>query len=178
MATLQADTAKVIRLADRDLSRLWRLVAAGAAADEALNDLLPAIITQYGQVGAALAAEWYDQRREKVGAKGRFVAEPVAANDRGADSLVSWAIATATDDDALKTLILGGVQRRLADHARYTIASNSIADRAARGWRRIGSGSSCEFCSMLLGRGAVYTESTADFQSHDHCNCAAEPAWS
>jgi hypothetical protein len=30
---------------------------------------------------------------------------------------------------------------------------------------------------MLIGRGAVYSEATADFQSHDHCNCQAEPAW-
>jgi hypothetical protein len=30
---------------------------------------------------------------------------------------------------------------------------------------------------MLLGRGAVYTEASADFEAHDHCNCGAAPAW-
>jgi hypothetical protein len=30
---------------------------------------------------------------------------------------------------------------------------------------------------MLIARGAVYTEVTADFASHDHCNCSAVPAF-
>lgn len=178
MATsLRSETERLVRLADRDLARLWQLVAAGAAADEALHDLLPAIVTEYGSVGGAMAAEWYDEQREKVEARRRFTAVPIEPGDRGAHALVGWALTEAADDASLKTLILGGVQRRVADHVRYTVAENSVVDPAARGWRRIGSGASCGFCSMLLGRGAVYTEATADFQSHDHCNCSAEPAF-
>jgi hypothetical protein len=30
---------------------------------------------------------------------------------------------------------------------------------------------------MLIGRGAVYTEASVDFEAHDHCHCGAEPAW-
>lgn len=177
MATsLRSDTAKLVRLADRDLSRLWRLVANGAAADEALHDLLPAIVREYGAAGGSVAAEWYDQQREKVGARGRFAAIPVAPSDRGANALVGWALATATDDTTLQSLILGGTQRRIADHVRYTIAGSSVADPAARGWQRTGIGE-CEFCQVLIGRGAVYAEATADFASHDNCNCAAEPAF-
>lgn len=176
-SSLRAETAELVRLADRDLSRLWQLVANGAAADEALHDLLPAIVREYGAAGGAMAAEWYDQQREKVDAKSRFFALPVEPDDRGAHSLVGWALAEAKDDKGLQSLILGGVQRRVADHVRYTVARNSTADSAARGWRRVGDGNSCEFCSMLLGRGAVYTEATADFSSHDHCGCSAEPAW-
>lgn len=175
--SLRADTATLVRLADADLARLWRLVASGASAEVALRDLLPSIVTEYGAAGAAVAAEWYDQQREKADVKGRFVALPVAADDRGAQALIGWALSTATDDTSLATLVAGGVQRRIADHARYTVARNSVEDRAARGWRRVGSGASCSFCSMLLGRGAVYTEATADFTSHDHCNCGAEPAF-
>lgn len=152
-------------------------MANGAAADEALRDLLPAIVREYGAAGAAMAAEWYDEQRAKVGAKGRFTALPVAADDRGSQALVGWALDTATDNASLATLIAGGVQRRVADHARYTIARNSTEDRAARGWRRVGDGNSCDFCSMLLGRGAVYTEASADFSSHDHCGCSAAPDW-
>lgn len=176
-SSLRSDTASLVRLANRDLSRLWRLVANGASADEALHDLLPAIVIEYGSAGAAVAAEWYDQQRAKVAARGGFVALPVEADDRGAHALVGWALSEATDDTALATLIAGGVQRRIADHARYTVARNSVEDKAARGWKRVGEGSSCEFCSMLLGRGAVYTEATADFRSHDHCDCSAAPAW-
>lgn len=175
--SLRADTAKLVRLADGDLTRLWHLVASGASAEVALRDLLPSIVTEYGSAGAAVAAEWYDQQREKVGARGRFEALPIGADDRGAQSLIGWALTEATDDKSLATLISGGVQRRIADHVRYTIASNSIEDKAARGWQREGDGQSCEFCAMLIGRGAVYTEATADFTSHDHCGCSAAPAW-
>ncbi|HKY57670.1 MAG TPA: hypothetical protein VJL80_06505 [Aeromicrobium sp.] len=174
--TLRNDTAKVVRLADRDLSRLWRLVADGASAETALRDLLPAIIEQYGAAGGALAAEWYDAQREKADVKGRFEALPIEPNDRGAQSLVGWALATAQDDQTLQALILGGVQRRIADHARYTVTSSSIADPAARGWQRVGAGE-CAFCREMIAKGAVYTRDTVDFGSHDHCNCSAVPAW-
>jgi hypothetical protein len=175
--SLRSETASLVRLADRDLARLWRLIANGAAADEALHDLLPAIVTEYGAAGAAMAAEWYDQQREKVGAQGAFTALPIAADDRGAHALVGWALTEANNDASLATLVAGGVQRRIADHARYTVARNSVEDKAARGWQRVGDGKTCEFCSMLIGRGAVYTEATADFESHDHCGCSAAPAW-
>lgn len=177
-ASLRAETAQLVRLADRDLARLWRLVSAGASAETALRDLLPAIVTQYGVAGAALAAEWYDQQREKVGARGTFAALPVSADDRGTQALIGWALATATDDASLATLVAGGVQRRLADHARYTVARNAVRDRAAKGWQRVGVGE-CKagFCDMLIARGAVYTEASADFAAHDHCQCSAVPAW-
>ena len=175
--SLRTETRNLVRLAERDLARMWHLIADGASAEVALRDLLPAIVTEYGTAGAALAAEWYDQQREKAGARGRFAALPIAADDRGSQALVGWALATATDDHSLKTLVAGGVQRRISDHLRYTVARNSIEDRAAKGWMRVGDGSSCEFCSMLLGRGAVYTEATADFASHDHCGCTAAPAF-
>ena len=79
LATLRSETAQVVALAEDDLARLWRLIARGASAGEALHDLLPAIVREYGSVGAALAAEWYDEQREKVGAQGRFTAVPVQA---------------------------------------------------------------------------------------------------
>lgn len=177
-SSLRADTASLVRLADQDLSRLWRLVANGAAADEALHDLLPAIVREYGAAGAAIAAEWYDQQREKVGAKGRFIAMPIEADDRGAQSLVGWALATAKDDATLRTLILGGVQRRVADHVRLTVMDSALTDPQATGWQRVGNGGCTNgFCDMLIARGAVYTEATADFAAHDHCECSAVPAW-
>jgi hypothetical protein len=55
--------------------------------------------------------------------------------------------------------------------------SSAVADPGASGWQRTGSGTSCTFCRMLIGRGGVYSEATADFASHDHCNCSATPAW-
>jgi hypothetical protein len=161
-------------LADRDLARLWRLVANGASAEVALRDLLPAIVTEYGQLGAAMAAEWYDGLRVKAGARGRFAAIPIEADDRGTQALIGWALTTATDDSALRTLILGGTQRRIADHARLTITRSAIEDRAAHGWVRVGRGV-CDWCQQYLDgevRAVAY-----DFPAHDACNCGAVPAF-
>lgn len=176
-SSLRSETAQIVRLADRDLSRLWRLVSDGATADEALHDLLPAIVREYGALGGAVAAEWYDDQREKAGARGRFTAAPLAPDDRGAHELIGWATRTATDDDTLKTLILGGTQRRVADHLRLTVANNAVEDRAAEGWVRVGSGA-CKsgWCDQYLD-GEVRTVAGYDFPAHDNCNCSVVPAF-
>lgn len=178
MATpsLRSEATELVDLAGRDLSRLWNMVARGASAEVALRDLLPAIITEYGTLGAALAAEWYDEQRAKADVRGRFTAIPVEPGDRGAQALIGWALEEAVDDAALHALILGGVQRRIADHLRGTVAGSAVADPAASGWQRTGIGE-CTFCDMLIGRGAVYSEATADFAAHDNCKCQAVPAW-
>lgn len=175
-ATLRAEAAELVRLAELDLAHLWRLVSNGASAEVALRDLLPAIVTEYGTLGATLAAEWYDDQRDKAGVRGSFSAVPIEPSDRGAQALIGWALGEATDDAGLQRLILGGTQRRIADHVRFTITESATADPGARGWQRTGVGE-CKFCDMLIGRGAVYSEATADFAAHDNCKCSAVPAW-
>lgn len=157
-----------------DLTVVWRRVERAADAGEALNDILPALIEQYGAAAATVAAGWYDDLRDKREVRGRFTAIPANVPDVGAHALVGWALSEATDYPAFQTLILGGSQRRVANFARRTVMGSSIADPRARGWRRVGAGE-CDFCAMLLSRGAVYTEATADFEAHDHDQCFAEP---
>jgi hypothetical protein len=113
--------------------------------------------------------------------KGRFRAIPAEPEIDRTDALARWGVgplfSAEPDFAAAKTLVAGGFQRLVSDADRHTIARSSVADPRAKGWMRVGSGSSCGFCQMLLGRGAVYTEATADFESHDHCNCSAAPEW-
>lgn len=71
----------------------------------------------------------------------------------------------------------GAASRLVLDGGRDTIRATVAADPEAQGWKRVGSGRTCDFCTMLLGRGAVYSEATADFASHDHCACSAEPVY-
>lgn len=158
-----------------DLSAVWRQVETAAGANTALQDILPALIDQYGSAAGVMAAEWYDDLRAKRGVGGSFRAEPVDLTDTGTAELLGYAKATATDFAAFQTLILGGSQRRMANFSRLTVMQSSVADPQARGWYRVGDGSTCPFCSMLLGRGAVYSEASADFQAHDHCGCTASP---
>lgn len=175
--TLRAETDKVVRLANSDLTRLWRIVAAGAETDEALRDLLPSIVREYGALGGTVAAEWYDRQREKAGVRGSFTGFPITPDDRGAQALVGYALATATDDSSLKTLIAGGVQRRIADHVRLSVANSSVADSAARGWVRVGEGN-CKsgWCDQYLD-GEVRTVEGYDFDAHDWCRCSVDTVW-
>lgn len=175
---LRNSVDQLVGYANRDLSALWREVGDAAQARVALMDILPALIETYGSAASTLAATWYDDAREKAGVRGRFDAIPVAPSDRGAQALAGWATSQATSVDALRTLLLGGIQRRIADNVRGTISGSSIADPSARGWAREGSGGCTSgFCDMLIARGAVYSEATADFASHDHCQCYAVPAF-
>lgn len=172
---LRSETAGLVRLAERDLAALWRLVEAGASAETALRDLLPGIVARYGEAGAAVAADWYDQMREQSAARGRFTAAPLKASDRGAHSLIGWALRESADDAGLHTLILGGVQRRVADHMRLTVAHASVADPAAQGWVRVGTGE-CDWCRRYLD-GEVRTVAGYGFDAHDNCRCSVRPAW-
>lgn len=71
----------------------------------------------------------------------------------------------------------GAAARLVLDGGRETVRRSLAADPRGTGWRRVTSGASCDFCDMLAGRGAVYSPETADFASHDHCACTAEPVY-
>lgn len=185
VAPLRSGLASLTVLANRDLMALWRLVAGAAIAGEALHDLLPAIIDTYGAAAATLAADWYDEQREKLGIGGYFRAIPADIPDTGAHALVGWALTEAIDDDALRALIAGGTERRIANFSRRTIMGSTYADPQATGWQRQTRIGACGFCEMLASRGAVYSEETADFAAHGvkangsggECQCTAVPAF-
>ena len=177
---LRRGVAALATLANADLANLWAHVDTATQARDGLRDVLPALLDTYGAAAGTLAANWYDDLRDKSGARGNFSAIPAEIADMGADALAGWGVSplfqAEPDFAAARTLVEGGLQRRIANVSRLTVAGSSIADPAADGWQRTGSGA-CGFCAMLIGRGAVYTEASADFASHDHCNCAAVPAF-
>jgi hypothetical protein len=166
--------ADLNELAAHDIRRLLGDLTNTKNVQAALHDILPVLIQTYGSAAASLAADWYDDFRAQAEAAKRFAAVPAEIKDVGAHALVGWAAAEATDDAAFGVLLLGGVQRRIANFDRLTITGSSVADPSARGWMRVGVGE-CDFCQDLLDRGAVYSEATADFEAHDNCRCSAVP---
>lgn len=175
------DLAALVGIAENDLRLLFREFDTADAAQEALRDVLPSLVAIYGSAAATLGADWYDDLRDGAGARGRFAAIPAELPDRGrTDALAGWAVGPMfqAEPDKATTLVkvVGGVQRIIANADRFTIMGSSVADPAARGWQRAGSGN-CDFCRMLIGRGAVYTEASAAFDSHDHCGCVGVPAF-
>lgn len=175
-ALLRRDIARLAGELGTDLNVLWRKLEDPAKAAPFLHDVLPALIEQYGLAAGSTAADWYDARREQAAVKGRFRAIPANVDDVGAHVLIGYALKEAVDYASFKTLLLGGAQRRVANFSRFTVMRSSTQDRQAKGWERVGVGE-CDFCAMLLGRGAVYSEATADFEAHDHCQCQAEPVF-
>ena len=73
--------------------------------------------------------------------------------------------------------VSGSASRLAMNSGRDTILEAVQSDPQAVGWIREGSGNTCSFCAMLLSRGPVYKEESADFQSHDHCGCFASPVY-
>lgn len=172
------------RLAKRDLDAVWAQISDLPAEQirEALTDVLPAIADEYGLAAGALAADWYDDARDLAGVGGAFSAEPVdLPGQERFQALAAWGTGPLFDEKpdpkSALTLIAGGLQRTVADAHRLTIVQSTQADSEATGWKRVGVGGNCGFCQMLIGRGAVYTEASVTFRSHDHCNCMASPTW-
>lgn len=162
------------------------IVAAGVTRDDLLGSI-PDVIGYYSLGSSALAADFYDDERDRAGVRGRFLADPVVL-DRG--EKIGRAVAWATEPMVTQQ---GDVVGQLAEVVRMetarpyrdTILENRRRDPAAVGWRRITHGDACRFCQMLAARGAVYTNETARFAAHGKhtngsggtCQCTAQPVF-
>ena len=174
---LRKQQEALARLALNDMAAMWRQVSNAVEARIAMQDVLPALIRTYGMAASAVAADWYDEARLAAEVSGSFRAIPASIENNATDALALWASEHGTDLASVQKLAEGGIQRRIVNWGRETVAGSALADPKADGWQRVGVGS-CDFCNLLIGRGAVYSEATADFASHDWCNCAAVPAFS
>lgn len=164
----------LVTLAEADIRDLWQLVK--DAGPDALYELLPDIVDTYGSAAQSVAADYYEDLRETSGVAGRFAPVIEAPATTGTSALIGWASAEAVSAESFQELILGGVQRRITDQSRSVVRLSSIADPGASGWMRIGSGK-CDFCTMLIRRGGVFTKKSVDFASHDRCGCNVAPAF-
>src|SRR5665647_939551 len=179
---LRAVQAGVRALVGRDLRDMFSSLdlarPEGAAA--ALRAYVPALVQQYGESAATLAADWYDEVRATEGIPGRFrasmmpspyqdAAEPTARRAAGA-------LFTDRPVDAL-TSLESAVGKYALAAGRSTITTSSARDPQASGWQREVRSGACDFCKMLAGRGGVYKEATAHFAAHGHDHCVAVPSW-
>jgi hypothetical protein len=158
---------------------LARLTGSPESQRADLLDAVPTILDYFTSGSAALAADFYDDERERAGARGRFVAEPIVA-DRA--EKIARAVVWATEpmfepaDVTVIERLAPVVQLETARPYRDTITGNRGRDPEAVGWRRIAAGG-CKFCRMLAGRGEVYRHDTALFASHTNCHCTAQPVF-
>ena len=146
-----------------------------------LSDVLPDLADVHREATATLAADWYDDLRDVVSPPTTFAAEPVVeVPSARVRATIRWGIDPLYHPESHEVSALdnlaGAWERLVVDAHRDTIAEASVADPAAKGWARYGRGG-CDFCRMLIARGAVYSERTAKFASHNHCRCMAGPSF-
>lgn len=147
-----------------------------------LSAAVAALVHRYGQASALIAVRYYETARLEAGIAGKFT--PVQVTPPGLDAVteaVKWAtreLWTATPDVQPARAATQAVTEKLVlDTGRDTIIGAVQADRKARAWARVPEPGACYFCVMLATRGAVYSEHTADFRTHDHCRCHPEPVF-
>jgi hypothetical protein len=98
-----------------------------------------------------------------------LVALKTAASHQGVAPEVAMANALTQTQGSMTRLVLNG--------GRETVLGTVAADPQAVGFQRVLGGRGCDFCRLLAGRGAVYTEDTAGFDAHDRCGCSAEAVY-
>lgn len=145
-----------------------------------LLEAAPEVIGYYSLGSSALAADFYEDEREREAAPKLFVAEPVILDrTEKIRRAVAWASDPLFGDTPAEAegRLAEVVQLETARPYRDTILENRRRDPSAVGWRRVTSGG-CKLCRMLADRGAVYSDTTARFAAHGHCKCSAQPVFS
>jgi hypothetical protein len=183
----------VRRLAIADLEKWWARVDITDApvVREAVEEFVPMLVDRYGDLAATVAADWFEELREKAGARGRFTA--VLAEVPPAESIranARWSItplfgtppegASVADGRAALARLTQVLDRQAMQAGRDTVALSVEHDPAHARWARVPTGAeTCAFCLMLASRGAEYrTRDTADGgRYHAECDCVPTPVW-
>lgn len=183
VAAFRTAIGDVTTLAVRDVESLLLSLDASdpIGLRDALYELLPVVVQQYGGISAQLAEEWYVELRSQV-ERARYAAATTEwSPDRAQlDAMVRRAMGPlfGQSDSTVLALLSGSVQRLVADAARGAVIANVQRDKIRVGWARVPQPGCCAFCAMLASRGADYgSKDTAGFKSHDACRCVAAPAF-
>lgn len=145
-----------------------------------LLDGVPEVVAYYSAGSSALAADFYDDERERAAPPKLYVAEPVIIDrTEKIRRAVAWASDPLFVDDpgTAAGRLADVVQLESARPFRDTVLTNRQRDPSAVGWRRVTHGG-CKLCVMLASRGAVYLDTTARFATHTNCKCTAQPVFS
>lgn len=152
-------------------------------ARDALLEAFPAIVSRYGDVAAAAAAQWYEQMRASA-VDGPYEAVLADGTTREQmDRTVRWAAGGlwGPDPGAVPGLLQEAVARYVGWQGKSTVTRNVAVDPARPRWARVpGRGGCCAWCAMLASRGFVYESSKTAGEGHPyhaHCSCVPTPLW-
>lgn len=177
---LRAAQSGIARLVDRDLrAQFARLnLSEPRRARDAMLTFAPVVVNQYAEIAASFGLDWYESTRAAARVRAPFIAPDIDTDytDQtvGTVRRVAGDLFTDHPRTAIESLSSKG-QMYAVNGARDAIAAAAVVDVAARGWRRVTSGNSCEFCNDLATE--THNSPGADFEAHDGCNCIAVPAF-
>lgn len=184
---LSTASKRLVQMARNDLASLFvgLDLSNPEAVRAALLEVTPALVTEYGDLAATAAADWYEELRDNVNPRQRYTVQTVpAAAESEVQGSVRWAAKDLFGDDPANTLRLlqGSIQRHILYSARATIARNAEHDPSNPRFARVPTGAkTCAFCEIMASRGFVYrTEDLAGgggHYYHDDCDCQIVPEW-
>lgn len=187
---LRAAQSEVVDLAQTDLAVVFESLelARPELVRDTLIEAVPALVREYGDIAATVAAEWYEAVRAGQ-VSGSYVARLGGVVPEAAPvSSVRYAaghLFTDAPEQALKVLN-GALQRHVLYSGRDTVARNVKLDPARPRFGRIPTGGeTCAWCEMMASRGFVYysARSAGDMgrgvgdDFHDWCDCAVVAEW-
>jgi hypothetical protein len=170
-----------------DLAAFWATLDTldALATRNALLEVVPLLVAQYGETAASIAADFYDRLREQASPKGRVTAvlgDPVDVEElRGQ---IRWSIDPLFSANPDPKAALGRLQIKVDEFTlqpgRDTIATSAAKDPAKAHWARVPVGKTCAFCLTLASRGPVYRSAESAGQArkfHGDCDCTPTPYW-
>ncbi len=186
----RADQLGIRAAALRRLTGLWSLVDPTSLASTVgvFANTAAAMLLGFSRESAIETVDYLGEFREAEGVPGdvRFRAAPLIDADVAAGMIRGSTITgivnarragrnlTGSLDNAL-VKVAGTAGRIVMSGGRDTMLRGRQDDRKALGYERVGSGSACAFCLMLISRGPVYSsQKSSEFEAHDHCACTGE----
>lgn len=185
LRTFEQANDGIAELVERDLLDFLGALNFGRpeAVQQALFEFIPALVSEYGDVAATVAADWYDELRDAEGVGGRFRA-PLAptvpveqVNGRLGFATRATGPLWLGDTAALTTFLAMMANEYALQPGRDTVIQAAHKDNAA--FARVPEPGACKFCLMLASRGFVYSKSTVGDSKkfHGKCRCNAMPVW-
>ena len=185
-----AAIGKLSKRARADVEKVWARARAVFGDDPemwgAFVDNITALVCEYGDVAATLAAQLFDEMRASAlgyaegGSGDDYFRAQVCADQfdvvrKKVDEAVT---ASAEQGHSLPESMAALVDTCVKDHARRTIEENCHRDKQCQGFQVVPSGpTTCSFCTMQAGRGIVYDHDLKNMRNpyHDNCDCQPIP---
>lgn len=155
----------------RDIRKTW--AAMGAYTPEgkrdALLDLVPGLVSTYGDAAATVAVEYFEKT---TGSSGKIHGGPSSEAVRGSVRAAAGGFWSGQETAAI-TSIIASATRHMLQSGRNTIFEN--ANDSGLRFARVPESGACDWCLIMSSRGAVYhSKETAGGEGndyHDECNC-------